>query len=489
MVWRDGRASAKFAELMIQRYEDWFSAILILACLVYFVTVAFVGSYSRYLADDYCTAGIFLSNGLIGAQKYWYTHWSGRYSFYFAVDVAEFGGVELVPFLPLGTLLVWWLTVGWFIYQAGRLRKWSSPIIRAVAWSGLIIYAALDGTPDIVQSLYWRTGMLTYIAPLIVLTGYFGLLLYQSRRFQSATTWPWMSLSFLLTFVAAGFSETFAVVQTLLLCYVFIGCFAMGATTLKKNLLPTIVVGLLGSVVGMIVMFIAPGNQFRQAYFSEPSLILAVPLAVRFTIVYLQQIVLSLPLMITLVISIFWGLRVQPTSNLPPRSQNIIRLSLALLPLMAFFLTLASFLPAAWGMSVSLPTRAIIIPQFILTCFIAVWGYLIGFLLTQSVFVKAHLNSRYFVGVSAVTMVVLIILGPISATSNTLALAPPARSLAEFWDTRHELIQAAKATGTMDLEVPILPYSASLEDIGPDPNHWVNNCVAQYYGIQSIVAR
>ena len=92
-------------------------------------------------------------------------------------------------------------------------------------------------------------------------------------------------------------------------------------------------------------------------------------------------------------------------------------------------------------------------------------------------------------GIGTAIIAVLIILGPLSAARRTLTLTQPARGLAEFWDARHEFIKTAKADGATDLVVPLLPYSADLEDIESDPNHWVNSCAAQYYGIQSIVAR
>ena len=83
----------------------------------------------------------------------------------------------------------------------------------------------------------------------------------------------------------------------------------------------------------------------------------------------------------------------------------------------------------------------------------------------------------------------LLVFGPLLSARNTLELAQPAAFLAYTWDTRHQYIQAQKNAGIIELQVPSLLYSAELEDIGPDPNHWVNSCAAQYYGIQSIVAK
>lgn len=100
------------------------------------------------------------------------------------------------------------------------------------------------------------------------------------------------------------------------------------------------------------------------------------------------------------------------------------------------------------------------------------------------------INKNPLLIVSAVIVVLgLLVFGPLLSARNTLELVQPAAFLAHTWDTRHQHIQMQKNAGATDIEVPSLPYSADLEDIGPDPKHWVNSCVAQYYGIKSIVAK
>lgn len=54
----------------------------ILPLLLYSV----IGLYTRYIADDYQTAGALRTWGFWGAQAYWYRAWSGRFTFTALID-------------------------------------------------------------------------------------------------------------------------------------------------------------------------------------------------------------------------------------------------------------------------------------------------------------------------------------------------------------------------------------------------------------------
>src|SRR5919199_4029683 len=70
------------------------------ALVVPLLAYAWVGSFSRYTADDYCWAAILGTQGFWQAQVHWYTVYSPRYAFTFLVNLAELAGPPMVPFLP-----------------------------------------------------------------------------------------------------------------------------------------------------------------------------------------------------------------------------------------------------------------------------------------------------------------------------------------------------------------------------------------------------
>jgi hypothetical protein len=56
------------------------------------------------------------------------------------------------------------------------------------------------------------------------------------------------------------------------------------------------------------------------------------------------------------------------------------------------------------------------------------------------------------------------------------------------WDARDAQIRQSLAAGDLDVQVRQVDVVQSLEDMGPNPKHWINNCVTVFYGARSVVA-
>ena len=69
--------------------------ILGIALALPLLAYASVGWYARYVADDYCWAGVLRTHGFLEAQVYWYTIYSPRYAFTFLVNLVELAGPAL----------------------------------------------------------------------------------------------------------------------------------------------------------------------------------------------------------------------------------------------------------------------------------------------------------------------------------------------------------------------------------------------------------
>ena len=80
------------------------------------------------------------------------------------------GACRARPALPAAAIVVWLATLTWtfsqFKVRLGRLSTTTSAVLLAeVAALG-----SLQTAPDMAQSLYWQTGMLTYLLPLVLAT-------------------------------------------------------------------------------------------------------------------------------------------------------------------------------------------------------------------------------------------------------------------------------------------------------------------------------
>src|SRR5262249_53570200 len=119
-----------------------------------------VGAYGRYIADDFCWAGILRTEGFFNAQLHWYMDYSPRYAFTFLVNLTELAGPGIVPALPAAAILVWLIALSWNFAQFGI------PTLPAIILAEVAALASLQTAPDLPQSLYWQTGLLTYLLPL-----------------------------------------------------------------------------------------------------------------------------------------------------------------------------------------------------------------------------------------------------------------------------------------------------------------------------------
>jgi hypothetical protein len=98
---------------MLRRWRLLGLSLLSLAFLSTLAVHAYLGTYSRFIADDYCSAGMAKRFGVLRAVWYWYLNWTGRYSAS-ALD-AVFGllGPAVTPFVPAAVLFAWLVVLTW----------------------------------------------------------------------------------------------------------------------------------------------------------------------------------------------------------------------------------------------------------------------------------------------------------------------------------------------------------------------------------------
>jgi len=251
---------------MPTRVIKWAGIVLGASMMIPLGVHAYLGGFARYIADDFCTLGTLRRLGLFGSQVNWYENWSGRFSFTFIVNLTQMAGPKLTLILPVLALVLWLLAVTCLILRWQRWLRMSSSIILAFALSGLVIFSTLEGSPNVYQSLYWQTGMLTYTLPLILLTAYLGWLLLFADGLPDKIRHSWaIPASGAATFVLGGFSETFVSVQTALLIALFILSTIMLRGKKRRQVNAFIGAGIVGSVLAMLVIVLAPGNLVRRS--------------------------------------------------------------------------------------------------------------------------------------------------------------------------------------------------------------------------------
>src|ERR1043165_8797022 len=101
---------------MVARKNQFVNPVFFAVLIFIFASLllyAYLGTFTRYMADDYCTAAALKNNGFWGTQTYWWQNWSGRYSFTFVVSFVELLGLAIVPILPALVIFLWLFSIVW----------------------------------------------------------------------------------------------------------------------------------------------------------------------------------------------------------------------------------------------------------------------------------------------------------------------------------------------------------------------------------------
>lgn len=478
-----------------------FYLVLAVTFLVSLLAFAYVGHFTRYMADDYCLAANVRKLGFTQAQTQLYLTWTGRYSYGFLMSIAELIGPATVPVGPLIALICWLGAAVWLIYQLALIAHWPHPLLTSSLMAELIIFVMLNGADNIVQSFYWQGGIVNYVVPLIMLTTYAGIVSYAFRtQLRGGAVVPLLILSALLIFLAGGLTEAYGVLQTGGLVLSLFICFKLASEHVRRALFPFLIAGLVSSLIAISIVALAPGNKFRQSNFPpSPNVFRLTKLSLYYTagfvateIVHSPLTILSLLLFPVLLTFGIQRSKSNDDSNLDTRKTRRL---LLFLPAIGLFLIFICCATGVYSVSGPLPERARFIPEFVSVCTAVCWVYFASLALSRR-FAAGTPKSSWLRTTGLAAIVALVLLAPLLATSRTLRLVSRARASASIWDQMDHDVRVAKARGSMDLTVPAV---ADVEtrlgarqtelQIEPDAHNWKNKCMALYYGVDSITGR
>jgi len=462
---------------------------------------AYVGLFSRYWYDDFNTAAVLRDQGFLGSQRYWYMNWSGRFSFHFAVNLAESAGPWVVPLLPLAALSAWVAVTAWAAYQAASLlglpRRGSVALLSAL----LAVYATVESTTDVVQSLYWQTGMLTYLSPLILFTANAGLVLSAARK-ESGRAAPWrVCLCALLALAAGGFSEVSAVLQAGGMSLLLAASLTRRGGLRGSGALSLIWAVSVGALAALLLVALAPGNGVRRGLGSaHAGLFWSAESSCRYALYFVEQhtrrwrgtalLCFVLPAWLTLSAG---ASRLSQSAGAPcetPGARRLLKL-LAYGAAAGLALIVLCFFPGFYAQSEALPRRAHIIPKFVLVCINVYWGALAGLALLKATRGRKALPRVRLAALCAVAA--LLVVSPLASARRTFALSARARDYAERWDEADRQIRAAAAAGAREVTVRAVEGGESELGFGRpelrlsrDPKAPQNVAAALYYGLDSV---
>ena len=454
--------------------------ILALAGVSLFV---YLGYFNRNWADDWCYNADFKNLGFletVAGYAYNVTYTPSRYSVtIFAGLIYAFGTLGLQLMTPL-TIIFWVTGLAYLFYNfawmAGyQLSKWL-----VLFGAAVIVYFSIFLSPHIYQSLYWRTGMLTYATPLVFLPWIFVFITEGSKREKPSPLL--IAFIFVLALLGGGFSEASCtvLVSTLGLYTLIAGIgYRQKKVWALKTFVPALV-ALVGAVSAMALLVFAPTTQVRKERYGEPAgLVELIVLLYQYTYAFFVLSIKDYRNVIIIVMSIFSGFLFLPSQV---KSDGIWKklLLAALVGVLAVFLVAASLAPSAYIERGMPADRTIIIPRFIAVFGFVVAGWLTGLALHE-------LYSARWLQTLALVLLLASYAFPLYSLTVTAGKIPVYAQRAHEWDSREAAIQAALANKEERVDVYAIdgfPVGGIRDFDPPEKNgFWITKCAQDYYGL------
>jgi len=471
----------------------WIQRFWALALAVPLGAHAYVGWFSRYASDDFCTASVAISQGFLSAQGYWYSAWSGRYAFTALATALELSGVWTPRVLPALAVVAWVAAGTWASLPLARHQRWPNPVLASFVVAELVAFASLTAAPNVGQSFYWQTGLLTYTLPLILATLFAGWVARQVLAADGRVSAWGMSASGAASFAIGGLSESSLMIQTVALCVGLV----LGVTMLRgprRNVLVGLLMpALLGSVLAGGVMLLAPGTRVRASQEQDPQIDLArallalrASLSLAVWIVRRFEVLSRSTFLFILLTCGALGFAVWRPLSAPRRTEwRRLVTPIVLVALLGFGLAALTLFPVYLVQGFDPPGRVQLLAEFVLVLALGFCGYLSGRLLRQAI-------GRWRVrGLSLVLVIIglaSLALVPLAEALHTLGQVPIEAAYAVTWDADDHALRAARAELPPVVAVTPLPPRWGWAFVDTRPDAFPNGCVARYYGLSQVVA-
>ncbi len=468
----------------LQRAAWWIAGFLTLISLGMF---AYLGTFTRYLADDYCEAVSATHGSVFTALVQRYMTSSDRYSNLLFVSLSELVLPHNVQAVPVVMVTVWTAALIWLVWELKKLAglRWPFPV--DVLLGALLAFFPIFEAPNRFQTIYWRSGMATHFAPLVYLTLLMALLLRSVRRGEGRKPAIWLGvLFFVLAFFGGGFSEppVAMLVAGSLLALVALLIWEKGPRRSSATSLVAWTLG--GALTALAVLKFSPANAFRLGT-PPPGLLLLIYRTILYSFQFIADSLVTLPLptLVSIVLPavVFYGLLACSPALASAQRRNLLLVA-AVTPVLMYGLIAASFAPSVYGQAYPVE-RARFAGRLMMTTAALIEGACLGTFLAQW---RAIRSQALLVNLSCLVFVVLAFY-PVRAAVDVLnANLAYTKEWAAAWDARQAVIYADIAQGQQDLVVPQLPGFEHIKELDTRSHLWVNRCASQFYGVQSISA-
>jgi len=466
--------------------------VYVAATLAFLGSVAYLGTFTRYLADDYCESVSVTNESPLKAviHRYMDGQWraSNRYSNLLFVGVAEsLLGKQNIEIVPVVLIFFWVIGLGYLVRQARKLAEIEWNTLTDIFLGTTLAFLSILEAPNRFQIFYWRSSMATHFVPLVFLNFLVAFLLSRMRTERESSLDLWTALTlFFSSFMIGGFSEP---PVTVLITATGLGLasiwFFVREREVRRTFLSLTACIFAGAISALIVMAISPAasNLARVT----PSFFEWIYRTAQYTVSFVIDTfnILPLPILFSVIcpaVLVFIIYREQGKLYIYNK-QTHRNIALAL-PLILILLIAAGFSTSAYGQSYPV-ARARFFAHYLMTITFVIEGLLLGIWLSQ-------IKSKFFLKMDFAYMPILFLLilavYPFRAALRVLNEIPSYSAREQAWDSREADIYKLRAQGQTDLTIIQLDGVDGVKELDTYASHWVNLCAASYYKVKSIRA-
>lgn len=464
---------------------------IIFVLLIY----AYMGTFARYQADDYCEAVILsTSANVFDAILFAYQRWLNSYSILFVFQLIEWAGPWGARLAAAIVIVAWVTGLTWLFSEISQAARLGLGFWVNLWLAGLTVFLSLYQAPNLHQILYWRAAMIPYTVPLFFFVFIAAFLLWYARQPYQRNRFLWAgAVSVVLVFFTAGLGETTGGLQVGLFV---IAVLAAGLTNLHRrraDVWSILLASLAVAVISLLIIAFSPGTAIRLDTLSTRSAPVYNPILLSartasYTLHFIFDALKNIPLPFLFALAIPFGIFYVSSPSVEAENASRIpaahlRLALLAVPLCVFIAIGFSFAPSAFAQSYPV-ARARFAAHFILTLGALLEGGLLGIWAAGiNLPVRQNLLRSVFI-----LLLGLALVYPLYASTKLRYPLAVFQRWAAQWDARDAYIRQAVAAGATDLEVEQLDTIGGVQEYKHDANHWVNRCAADFYGLRTLRA-
>ncbi|HJQ14802.1 MAG TPA: hypothetical protein VJ830_08655, partial [Anaerolineales bacterium] len=238
----------------------------ILAALSALALYAYLGTFSRYVSDDYCLSAFFLTDDFISAMVRRYVVSSSRYTNILFIGLSDkLFGWHNVAILPALMLSLFVLGMYLFLKELSEMLQWGWNRVMTFLLGLLVVLFSVSQAPNLYETLYWRAGMTSHFAPVVFIPFLGAWLIRQIRNATESFPPLWVQAAcFLIPFAIGGLSEPPTAWMITILGLAVLSAWRWSGSRKRRSTLLLLTWSLAGAVAALLVMGLAPANLLRM---------------------------------------------------------------------------------------------------------------------------------------------------------------------------------------------------------------------------------